>query len=166
MINFPAEVSHFGLWTLEITGMVEHREFQRKYHDNTQEWFSVASGEQTWWRSAGHWVHKGLCYAVRHCRLVCHICNANTSLGTHAKCMVIGTPCKDYTDTLLCWGAVKATKGQASLIEEQLHNIWHFLGCLTFVQEVDEQPAQMKILCPEITTSQWPFMMSPILFKV
>lgn len=37
-----------------------------------------------------------ICYAVRHCRLACHMYNANTSLGTHAKCMVIGTPSKDY----------------------------------------------------------------------
>lgn len=36
------------------------------------------------------------CSSVRHYRLACHIYNSNTPVGTHAKCIVIGTPSKDH----------------------------------------------------------------------
>lgn len=45
-------------------------------------------------------------YSMSHYRLACHIYNAKTSLGTHAKCMVIGTPSRDYRTHC---GAVKVT---------------------------------------------------------
>lgn len=98
----------------ETACVVQRVELWLNYIDNTQDQLPEMRKKSA--ASMGHWVHQGLpvcrspcwmrqcysdwrrtiCYAVRHCRLACHIYNANTSLGTHAKCMVIGIPRKDY----------------------------------------------------------------------